>query len=252
MTDTPYLRIEATRADSPFVFSCEHAGNDLPRSLHARAFGPRLLSDHVGWDPGAEPLTRRLLHHFGSPAILGRYTRLLVDLNRSPIEPDFIRRHIEGQPIPINRDITPIEKHRRTTRFYDPYHQALDRLLTEHRESDPILVSIHTFTPVWRGLNRPMEYGLLFNNHQSLVATTGRYLSALGRSVAYNEPYSGKRGKIYSINMHGRRHRLRYFEIEVRIDLLVDESGISNIADELTRALNTLPPGRSEPSQRSI
>jgi predicted N-formylglutamate amidohydrolase len=223
--ETPHETIEPRSAGAPYFFSCEHAGREVPPGHDEDGFGPEWLDSHHGWDPGAADLARGLARRFEGGGILARWTRLLIDLNRSPADAELIRRSIAGRALPANRDLTPREKNRRLDRYHTPFHRAFHRELSRARQSCPevVLVSVHSFTPRLAGRRRPMEFGLLFNGYQERVADVGRLLLRAGRSVAYNAPYSGRDGKMYSAGLHGHRLRIPHFEIEVRNDLLLDD-----------------------------
>ena len=225
LPEMPYETLEAREDGAPYFFSCEHAGRAVPAGFDVEDFGHDRIDSHNGWDPGAGHLTRGLADRLGSGAILGRWTRLLVDLNRSPADRELIRRSVEGLPVPANLELTPLERSRRLRLFFDPFHRVFDLELDRVRSTcgGVVLVSVHSFTPVLEGRRRPMEFGLLFDRHPEYVADLGRFLQRAGHSVAYNAPYSGRDGKMYSAIRHGRRNRVPHYEIEVRNDLLFED-----------------------------
>ena len=74
-------------------------------------------------------MTRRLAAILGVPAIVSRYSRLLVDLNRGHDDPTLVMRLADGAVIPGNRHMDTAERNRRIDRYHEPYHRAADRMI---------------------------------------------------------------------------------------------------------------------------
>ena len=68
-----------------------------------------------------------------------------------------------------------------------------------------------------------MDVGVLFDREQDLAECLAAALAPLG-VVRLNEPYSGKKGLIYSAQRHADACDKRAVEIEVRQDRLLDVS----------------------------
>jgi predicted N-formylglutamate amidohydrolase len=234
----------------PFLFSCEHATNELPE-WRAEAEEHALLADHWGWDIGAADLTRELAGLTGSCAVLSRFSRLVCDPNRDPEEPSFVVEAILGHALSWNRAVGPAERRRRRERYFDPYHDAIDRALRARRSvgSEVRLVAVHSFTPVYLGHPRPMEVGVLFDAFDEHAWHLEGALAAEGFAAALNAPYSGKDGLIYSARRHGRAHGLVYLELEVRQDLIDTPAKARALAARIARALEVFAP--AAPAQGS-
>jgi predicted N-formylglutamate amidohydrolase len=230
-------------AGGPFVFSCEHATNELPE-WEPLASERETLAAHWGWDIGAADLTRALAEQTGSCAVLSRFSRLVCDPNRDPQEPSFVLDAIDGVPLSWNRDVDSAERRRREARYFDPYHDAIDHTLARRRAlgSEPRLCSIHSFTPVYLGLARPMEVGVLFDAWDEHAWRLEGALAAEGFAAVLNAPYSGLDGLIYSANRHGRAHGLVYLELEVRQDLIDEPAKVRSVALRIARALEAFAP----------
>jgi len=230
-------------ARGPFVFTCEHAGRALPEWSPAPG-EEGIVADHWGWDVGAGDLTRALIERTGSCGVLTRFSRLVCDPNRDPAEPSFVPREIEGQTLSFNRDADEAERDRRRRRYFDPYHDAVDRLLRLRRSLPaPVrLCSIHSFTPVYLGRRRPMEVGVLFDRHDEHAWRLEGALAEQGFEAVLNAPYSGRDGLIYAAARHGRAHDLVYLELEVRQDLIDSLEGVRRTAERIARALETYRP----------
>ena len=227
--------------ETSLVMTCEHAGNELPPGFELSEQEREWLEDHWGWDIGAERLVRALMEREPAVAVLSRYSRLLCDVNRHLDRWDLARPHVGGEPIDFNAELTERDLQQRVDRFHTPYHEAVDECLSEVNRHSPefFLVSVHTFTPVLGEEVRDMEVGLLFDHGQEhYIEPIYEELEAEKFDVAYNEPYSGKEGFIYSVERHGSNYGVRFLEIEVRNDLVDTNEGADQVAEGLSRALN--------------
>lgn len=218
------------------LYTCEHASNRVPRPLRPNALDRSLLAMHWGYDIGSAWLTRELVRLGRDTGVLGRASRLVVDLNRNPDEPTYILRDTHEGPVSFNADVSPEEAAERTARFFTPFHDAVRaRLaLTQPR----LLFSIHSFTPVWRGEPRAVEAGVLFDQHDALALTLVDALRREGLRAEPNEPYSGKAGLIYSAARHGQEAGIPYLELELRQDLIATRPLAVAIAARVRRALS--------------
>jgi predicted N-formylglutamate amidohydrolase len=238
-------------AGGPFVFTCEHATNELPEWQPEPADLP-LLADHWGWDIGAADLARALAGLTGSCAVLSRFSRLVCDPNRDPAEPSFVVEEILGRRLVWNRGVDAAERRRRERRYFDPYHAAIDRTLHARRAlgTEVRLCAVHSFTPVYLGQARPMEVGVLFDAFDEHAWRVEGALAAEGFAAALNAPYSGQDGLIYSARRHGRAHGLVYLELEVRQDLIDTGPKARSVAARIARALEVFAPAGAQGSRR--
>jgi predicted N-formylglutamate amidohydrolase len=228
-------------AAGPFLFICEHAARRLPE-WEASPEDLPYLEDHWGWDVGAADLTRELASLTGSAAVLSRFSRLVCDPNRAPDEASFVVREVAGHALSFNRSVDTGERARRRARYFDRYHAAIDRALARRvaASRDVLLCSIHSFTPVWDGQARPMELGVLYDDHDAVATRLADALAREGFATAHNEPYSGLAGLIYSARRHGRVHGVVYLELEVRNDVIASPERARAIAPRIARALSSI------------
>jgi len=236
--ESPYERIGKSEAGGPFVFTCEHATQLLPEWAPEPGDRP-LLADHWGWDVGAADLTRALVEFTGSCAVLSRFSRLVCDPNREPNEASFVVAEVEGHPLSFNRDVDADERERRRLRYFEPYHTAVDRIIRQRAAVGTRLhlCSIHSFTPVYLGQVRPMEIGVLFDDHDEYAWRLEGALAEEGFETVLNAPYSGRDGLIYAAQRHGRAHGIVYLELEVRQDLIDTPEKARAVAGPMARAL---------------
>ncbi len=208
------------RVNAPIFLTCEHASEILPAPWQWSESDRRLVGTHWAYDLGAREVTLELADALDASAVLSRFTRLLIDPNRAESNADLLRRFAEGAAVELNHEVTSDERTRRLVSYYRPFHAAVERELSSVRA--PILLSVHTFTPVYEGHIRQVELGVLFNREESTAHALGEALSKRFDGVAYNEPWSGLDGLIYSAERHADRHGRCALELEVRQDRAQD------------------------------
>ncbi len=213
------------------VFTCEHAAAELPEPWTWPEEDRWLVGTHWASDIGAAAFTRRVARQMNAPAVLSRFSRLLVDPNR-PLDSDTLfRENAEGKTIALNASLLDAERRRRIDRFYKPYHAAA-RAMVERSRGDTVF-SIHTFTDNYEGDARVLELGVLFDDDEEPAYRLIRHLERSGFHVLANEPWSGKQGLAYSPVMHAREFGRTALEIEARQDLIVQETFAARLAEAL-------------------
>jgi predicted N-formylglutamate amidohydrolase len=202
----------------------DHASNRVPQEIDL-GINRALLSTHIGWDIGVAALAQAL----GAPLFLGNVSRLVIDLNRDPGDPGLVPQSSDGHDIPGNHgDVSG-----RLAAYWQPYH---DKLAAQIERTRPkLLVSLHSFTPKLSGRPdeiRPWEIGILYNQDDRAARIAVPILEAVGVVVGDQLPYSGKILNA-TMNRHGEGTRTPYLGIEVRQDLIGDETGVARWADIL-------------------
>ncbi len=221
--------------EAPVVLTCEHATEHLPAPFHLPDGDHRLRGTHWAYDLGAAELTHALSARLAAPAVLARFSRLLADPNRPETSRTLFRDEADGLPVLLNRDLDARERERRLTTLHRPYHATVDRVVGTARAA--VVLSVHSFTPVYEGEARSVEVGVLFDGEARLA---GRLLTALARAgfdARPNEPYSGQRGLMYSVDRHARTHGRRAVEIELRQDLAVVPTVRARVVEALSAVL---------------
>jgi predicted N-formylglutamate amidohydrolase len=238
MTDAPFEFIPASGTGSGLIFLCDHASNRLPPEYGTLGLDPGLLTTHIASDIGAADVTRALAERFESPAILARWSRLLADLNRGEDDPTLVMKLSDGSVIPGNRDADAAEIARRIASYHAPYHARIAQEITaiSARGIVPVLVSMHSFTPRWKGFARPWEVGVLWDRDARLARPMIAALSRAGFRVGDNEPYSGELEND-CLNRHGTRNKLPHVLIEIRQDLIADSARAEAFAGRLAPIL---------------
>jgi len=227
---------------SPVLLLCDHASRFMPHALDSLGLGQAELSRHIAWDIGIADVTRRLAEAMNAPAVLSRFSRLIIDPNRSLDDPTLVPRISDGVIIPGNRDLTPAEIRRRIATFHRPYHAAIDRVIEGKIAMAggtklPALISMHSFTPVIKGTERPWHIGVLWNRDPRIPEPLMARLRAGGLVVGDNEPYSGRDNHGYTLHMHAEPRGLANVLIEVRQDLIDTHHGAAEWAGRIHEVL---------------
>jgi predicted N-formylglutamate amidohydrolase len=223
-------------AEARLVITCEHASQRLPAPWRWPEADHRLLGTHWTYDLGAEELARELADAARAPAVLARFSRLLVDANRPEDDPTLCLPEAEGQPVELNRSVSEQDLQQRIETCWRPYHAAIDSTVADCRAE--IVFAVHTFTPWYRGTPRQVDIGVLFDQEQELGERLARGLAEhTAARVELNEPYSGQQGFIYSAERHARAHDRKPLEIEVRQDLAVQPEFRARVVRALVEML---------------
>ena len=212
----PFLLLRGGRL-SRLLITCEHASNALLPGMKTDTASAAALGSHWGWDIGIWDVVREVSRRLDATAVGGRYSRLVVDLNRDPSDPTLIRGSCGETRMPFNRGLSAREVVGRLRRVHAPYHDMIDQQLTRRVASGlrPFLISFHSFTPFIHPRRRRFDTGVLYMDHARLAWRLGRALGAQGFSVRYNRPYSGREGLIYAAGRHGSFHQVPYLELEL-------------------------------------
>jgi len=224
------------------ILICDHASNALPAAYGTLGLPRRELERHIGYDIGAAGVVRALASRLGCPAVLSHFSRLLIDPNRGEDDPTLVMRLSDGAVVPDNRHVDAAEVERRIERFHRPYHRAIEAAIERSLAAGivPALLSVHSFTPVWRGVPRPWHAAMLWDRDSRLTRPLMEALRAPGDLlVGDNEPYDGalRNDCLYR---HGTARGLAHALIEIRQDLIADTTGQTAWAKRLAGILQAL------------
>lgn len=225
---------------SPFVVICDHAGRRLPRRLGTLGLSPHELVNHIAWDIGAGHVAKALASSLGAFIAWQPYSRLVIDCNRPLGADDSIVAHTERTFVPGNENLQQQDSDARAREIFVPYHEQirteLDRRGVDRLPS--ILVSVHSFTPVFLDVVRPWHIGVLFNQDKRLAEPLLHLLrEERALVVGCNEPYAASEISDFSIVHHGEKRGIPVVEIEIRQDLIANEAGQLAWTERLARLL---------------
>lgn len=238
----PVERVNA-EGKAPVLITCDHASRRVPKALHNLGVDAASLKLHIGWDIGAAEVSRHLARKLDAPAVLAGYSRLVIDCNRDLDDPTSMPAASDGVPVPGNKDLTPAARALRVEALFKPYHEAIERALEGFtaRGVHPAVLSIHSFTPVMNGFQRPWHIGILWDKDPRMAVPI---LAALKREaglvVGDNEPYSAREPAGYTVRTHAEKRGLPHLNVELRQDLVGTDAGTTEWADRLVRVLTPL------------
>ncbi len=235
--DAPVEEIDGP-PEAGVLFLCDHASNALPQRYGTLGLAPAQFERHIAYDIGAAALTRALAARFGAPALLTRFSRLLIDPNRGADDPTLVMRLSDGAIIPGNAQVGPQEIEERRRLFWRPYRDAVRARLDAMLAAGPVpaIISLHSFTPVWKGVPRPWEASVLWDADPRLPAPLLEGLRGLGVATGDNEPYDGAlEGD--TLFEHGTSRGLPHALIELRQDLIAEPEAVAHWAGVLEEVL---------------
>jgi predicted N-formylglutamate amidohydrolase len=232
----PVVLVNANGCSSA-VLVCDHASNRVPRRLGNLGLDAIQLTNHIGWDPGAADVARRLSTLLDAPLVLSGYSRLVIDCNRPLRNAGLIAEQSDGVHVPGNRGLSPRERESRINALFRPYHDTIDRLLDGRTRQPSLLLSIHSFTPVLNGRPRPWRIGISHWHDRRLAALMIGVLARSGDfTVGDNEPYPIDEDVDYTIPVHGEGRGLPGVMIEIRQDGIRTAAGAAAWAARLADA----------------
>lgn len=221
---------------------CDHATNALPKMYGNLGLPASEFERHIAYDIGVEAVVNGLSARLGLPAVLSCFSRLLIDPNRGMNDPTLIMQLSDGAVVPGNREIDEAERNYRLSRFYQPYHSAIEAEIDAAigEAVPPVLISVHSFTPAWKGIVRPWHAGLLWEGDRRCSDLFIQALSAdPGLVIGDNEPYAGGLAGD-CMNIHSVKRGLPHTLVEIRQDLISDGEGVSQWIDRLAGVIENM------------
>jgi predicted N-formylglutamate amidohydrolase len=230
------VALENSIARGPVILVCEHASRLLPKALGTLGLTEEALESHIAWDPGALAVARLMAESLDATLVFQRFSRLVYDCNRPPESPAAMPEKSEVFAVPGNAGLDQAARDARTEALYLPFRDRLSGLvkgrIAEGRA--PVIVTMHSFTPVYFGKPRAVEIGIL---HDADTRLADAMLAAAGSAGPYdirrNEPYGPEDGVTHTLKEHGLANGLANVMIEVRNDLIKDEAGQGVVAGYL-------------------
>jgi predicted N-formylglutamate amidohydrolase len=236
------VAVDNRNGAGPFVIVCDHASNTIPREFGGLGLGSSELSRHIAWDPGALGVAKQMSAGLDAPLVRSTASRLLIDCNRPLDAHDLITTLSEVTHIPGNAGLSEAQKQERIGRFYSPFHEAVQSVAMPRLTSGlrPGFIAVHSFNPTYRGVVRPWEIGLIFDEASEWALAMGQILrEETGYTVGLNEPYSPKDRVYHTLNRHARGHGLPAVMIEVRNDEISTEIQQIQWGELLSRVAKT-------------
>ncbi|PTM92103.1 putative N-formylglutamate amidohydrolase [Mycoplana dimorpha] len=235
------VALENAAAQGRVILVCEHASRSLPKALGTLGLSDEALASHIAWDPGALGVARLMALQLDAALVFQRFSRLAYDCNRPPESPAAMPEKSEIFEVPGNAGLDQAARDARTEALYLPFRDSLSRLVKSRIAADraPVIVTIHTFTPVYFGKPRAVEIGIV---HDSDSRLADAMLAAAGRTpggydIRRNEPYGPEDGVTHTLKEHGLANAIANVMVEVRNDLVREEAGQRAVAGYLADLL---------------
>lgn len=218
---------------SPVLLICEHASNFIPEQFGTLGLSDEIQRSHIAWDPGALEVTEQLSKLLDAQAIVGKISRLVYDCNRPPEALDAVPSRSEIFDVPGNKAISPEQYQQRVDVSFVPFSEMVERTLRWSR-AQRVIVTIHSFTPVYCGQSRETEIGILHDSDSRLAdAMLDLAPHHANLKIERNKPYGPEDGVTYTLKKHGMENRLLNVMIEVRNDLIATTDQQQEIAQVL-------------------
>lgn len=219
----PAVAVEAAPVEARTLLVCEHASRHVPDRFHGLGLSEALLSSHIAWDPGALGVARALSARLSAPLVHGTISRLIYDCNRPPEAPDAVPARSETHDVPGNTSLTPAARQARVDHVYAPFRDRLAAEIASRRAALQLLVTVHSFTPVYRGQNRPVQLGILHGRDDRFAqAMLAHKPAALDWDTRVNEPYGPADGVTHTLEVQGTANGLLNVMLEIRNDLIAE------------------------------
>lgn len=232
--------IENQGASSPVILVCEHASNHIPARWRDLGLTDDQRHAHIAWDPGALGLARGLARRLDATFIHAPVSRLVYDCNRGPDMPGAMPARSEIHDIPGNANIDAAERLARTNAVYLPWANGLHNLIAGRIAAGrrPVIITIHSFTPVYFGKPRAVEFGIIHDADPAFALAIHTAARKTPLKAEVNQPYSAKDDVTHSLRLHATPYGLPNAMLEIRNDLIADTNAEEAMAELLAPVLN--------------
>ncbi|SEW31075.1 Predicted N-formylglutamate amidohydrolase [Cognatiyoonia koreensis] len=221
------------QAESSVIVVCEHASAHIPKEFKDLGLSTAALQSHVAWDLGARAIAMKMAETMSATFVASRISRLVYDCNRPPDAPDAIPERSEVVDVPGNANLTPTQKADRVAKYYDPFRRALAKIISG--KDVPVLVTVHSFTPIYFGTPRNVEIGVLHDKDRRLadamLDVAGGHTDC---DVRRNEPYGPDDGVTHTLREHALPDAHLNVMLEIRNDLIADAQTQTKMARMLS------------------
>lgn len=221
--DTPPAILINGAGQAPLLIVCEHASNHIPALYGGLGLNAEAAASHAAWDPGAGAVAEAMSRDLDAPLVAGTVSRLVYDCNRPPDAPDAMPARSERFDIPGNRDLSAADKAARVAAVYRPFETLLAQTIAAAKVP-PVLVTVHSFTPTFRGEARRVELGIVHDTDRRFADAMLDCATRHTRlDTRRNDPYGPEDGVTHTLKRHGIANGLQNVMIEIRNDLIADE-----------------------------
>lgn len=230
-TDDQVVRLVNADGSSPVVLVCEHATSFIPETFDNLGLQPGDRQSHAAWDPGALAVAMRLSEGLNATLVASEISRLVYDCNRPPDAAGAMPERSERIVVPGNMGLDDEARKERARLYYEPFRNAVASAM--QATQTPVLITVHSFTPIYDGEKRSVEIGILHDSDTRLADAMLEAAKGSGLIVRRNEPYGPQDGVTHTLKEHAIRTGHANVMIEIRNDLIADEDSQAQIANQL-------------------
>ncbi len=225
----------SSKKNKRILFIADHASNYIPSSLKNLGLKDNQLNSHIAYDLGVKELCINLSNLLNSKYIIGEYSRLIIDLNRDITDPTLIPEIVDRKIIKKNLNLSSYYKRKRISEIYNRYHRNIKKTINQNNIT--VLISLHSFNPIFKKKKRNIHFGILSNRDHRLSDYIITEMKSNKLKVGDNEPYEGNLigDTMYK---HGLKNNLHHTLIEVRNDLLSSPTKIHRVSVLLKKVIN--------------
>lgn len=233
--------IENADAKGRVVLVCEHASHAIPAAWGDLGLPEAARMAHIAWDPGALDVARGLMRRLDAVLVHAPVSRLVYDCNRAPDMAGAMPAKSEVFDIPGNAAIGAAERLARTEAIYLPFHTGLHGVLMRRVALGlrPVVVTVHSFTPVYFGRPRAVEFGVIHDADPALAMAIRDNAARMTRlNAALNAPYSAADDVTHTLRVQATPYGLPNAMLEIRNDLIADAGAADAMAEMLAPVIN--------------
>lgn len=231
------VNIYNEEGEAQVLLICEHASNYIPDKYAKLGLSDEILDSHIAWDPGAFDIACQLSDLLDAKLVYCDVSRLIYDCNRPPDAHDAIPEKSEVYKIPGNSQLTEEQKNERINNIYLPFHECISTTLSKF-SSPPVLITIHSFSPIYFGSFRDVELGILYDVDKRFADTLIANISNItDMKTERNQPYGPSDGVTHTLKLHGINNKILNVMLEVRNDLIQTLSQKKHVSAVLSEAI---------------
>lgn len=231
-----WVTVSNAAGSSSVVLVCEHASPHIPWQFNSLGLSAADAKSHVAWDPGAMAVAEHLAKRLGAVLVASNVSRLIYDCNRPPDAPGAMPARSEIVDVPGNRALSAADRETRTQTYYRPFQATLRRIIAQTQS--PIVVTVHSFTPIYHGQARAVEIGVLHDSDtrlaDAMLATASAHTTA---NVQRNEPYGPEHGVTHTLREHALPAGHLNVMLEIRNDLIATAETQQQLANTIAHWL---------------
>ena len=232
--------IENASAMGRIVLVCEHASPVIPAEWGDLGLSADQRQAHIAWDPGALAVARGLMRRLDAVLVHAPVSRLIYDCNRAPDRPGAMAARSEVHDIPGNLGLTAAQRLRRVEAVYLPWVAGLHGVIAGRIALGlrPVLVTVHSFTPVYFGQKRRVEFGVIHDADAALALAIHAAAQGTGLVSELNAPYAAADDVTHTLRMQATPYGLPNAMLEIRNDLIATAADCEAMAETLAPVIN--------------